>query len=62
LVHSSNTYFPIPYSRNSEMNLTIFTTFVYALHMRSNISVLPCSINSAHVDVFLQIIQLQSVQ
>ena len=62
LVHSSNTYFPIPYSRNSEMNLTIFTTFVHALHMRSNISVLPCSVNSAHVNVFLQFIQLQSVQ
>lgn len=62
LVHSSNTYFPISYSRNSEMNLTIFTTFVYALHMRSNINVLPRSINSAHVTVFLQFIQLQSVQ
>jgi len=62
LVHSSNTYFPIPYSRNSEMNLTIFTTFIHALHMRSNISVLPCIINSEHVNVFLQFIQLQSVQ
>lgn len=62
LVHSSNTYFPISYSRNSEMNLTIFTTFVYPLHMRSNINVLPRSINSAHVSVFLQFIQLQSVQ
>jgi len=62
LVQSSNTYFSISYSRNSETNLTIFTTFVYALHMRSNINVLPCSINSAHVNVFLQFIQLQSVQ
>ena len=44
------------------MNLTIFTTFIHALHMRSNISVLPCIINSEHVNVFLQFIQLQSVQ
>jgi len=37
------------------MNLTIFTAFVYALHMRSDINILPCSINSAHVNVFFTI-------